>query len=79
MDMEKCSEIAGPLLEHSAGRGGAAYDYSVLRWNITAMYRCFKWESKDQMLHYIGVDDPTSSYAQGGIPALGTTELRFGE
>ena len=70
--------VSGNLSEHSARRGGGGYYYFVLRWDIVAMYRCFKWDSLNEMLQYIGFDDNANSYALAGYTALGTTELRYG-
>ena len=59
--------------KHSARRGGAGYFYFVLRWDINAMFRCFNWDSLQQVLQYIGSEDPANSYALLGFTALGTT------
>ncbi len=70
--------IAGNVSEHSARRGGAGYHYFVLRWEIVAMYRCFKWDCFNEMLQHIGVEDKSNSYALAGFTAMGAAELRYG-
>ncbi len=70
--------ISGHLSEHSARRGGIGYYYYLLRWDIIAIFRCFKWDSLQHMLIYIGIEDKANSYALSGFTALGTTELRYG-
>jgi len=70
--------ISDNVTEHSARRGGAGYHYFVLRWDIVAMFRCFKWDTFQHMLLYIGVEDKYNSYALAGFTAMGTAELRFG-
>lgn len=69
--------LSQPLSEHSARRGGVSYYYYVLRWDLHAIYRAFKWESFEEMLNYLGVTDPSNSYALAGFTAKGTTELFY--
>jgi len=77
-DMCRRQGICENVGEHSARRGGAGYYYFVLRWDILAMFRSFKWKSFQHMLSYIGVEDKNNSYANAGFTALGTSELRYG-
>ncbi len=70
--------LAGNLSEHSSRRRGARYHYFVLRWDIVAMYRCFKWDRFNEIVQYIGVEDKSNSNALAGFTAMSTTELRYG-
>ena len=72
------AEISDSMSEHSTHRGGAVYYYFIMRWDLMAIYRCFKWESFGQMINYIYVEDQSYSFALARFTALGKTKLCYG-
>lgn len=62
------------LQEHSARRGVLGYLYFVLRKDLLFLYRSLSWASLPEMIQYLGLEDPVSSYA-----LLGFSDFKINE
>lgn len=75
-NLKVISGVCGiPILrEHSARRGGLGYLYFVLRRDLLFLFRSFLWDDVNEMIKYLGLEDPVNSYA-----LLGFSELKINE